>query len=110
MFTLGYQRTRVPCKSSEALLTDLHATRVPSFPNAYLPTFESAVGGGVMTPTLDCCGGGVIARGDLFAYICTFLTILKHISLIHRILNERETSHLHQDYLYLYKNKDIFMY
>ena len=35
---------------------------------------------------------------------------MKHICLIHRILNERKTSYLHQDCLYLYKNKEIYMY
>ena len=37
-----------------------------------------------------------------------FLTILKQICLIYRILNERKTSHLHQD-CHLYKNKEIYI-
>ena len=54
---------------------------------------------------------GVIACGDLFSiHLYFFLTILKHICLIHRILNERKTSNLGQDFLYLYKNKEIYMY
>ena len=61
--------------------------------------------GGVMTPHWIAASGGHSAR-RLFRIHLYFLTILKHISLIHRILNERETSHLHQDHLNLY----IFMY
>ena len=51
-----------------------------------------------------------IACGDLFSIHLYFLNFLKHICLIHRILNERKTSHLGQDCLYLYKNKEIYMY
>ena len=63
----------------------------------------------MITPTLDCCGA--IARSDLFRiHLYFFLTILKHVCLIHRILNERKRSNLHQDCLYLYKYKEIYMY
>ena len=64
---------------------------------------------GVMTPHSGLLWG-VIARGDLFRiHLYFFLTIWKHICPIHRILNERKTNHLHQDCLYLNKNKEIYM-
>ena len=76
-----------------------------------MPTFESAVGGGGVDDPQHWFAVGVIAYGDLFSiHFYFFLTILKHIYLIHRILNERKTSHLGQDCLYLYKNKEIYMY
>ena len=34
---------------------------------------------------------------------------MKHVCLIHRILNERKRSNLHQDCLYLYKYKEIYI-
>ena len=75
-----------------------------------MPTFESAVGGGgSVTPALDCCLGHSVRRPIQHTFVL-FLTILKHVCLIHRILNERKTSHLRQDCLYLYKNKEIYMY
>ena len=39
-----------------------------------------------------------------------YLELLLSVCLIHRILNERKTSHLHQDCLYQYKNKELYMY
>ena len=68
-----------------------------------MPTFESVVGGGVDDPRTELLFGSYRAA-TYSAYICTFLTILKHICLI---LNERN---LGQDCLYLYKNKEIYMY
>ena len=59
----------------EALLKDLHATRVPSFPNAYLPTFKSVVEGGEMTPHWIVVG--VMARGDLFRIYLYFFNNFK---------------------------------
>ena len=49
----------------------------------YLPTFESTVfvgggGGGVMTPTLNCCAGHSARRPFTHTFV-HFLTISKHI-------------------------------
>ena len=74
----------------------------------YLPTFESAVGGDDPHTGLLW---GVIARGDLFhIHLYFFFNNLKHLCLIYRIPNERKTSNLQQNCLYLYKNKEIHMY
>ena len=111
LFTLGNQRTRVTCKSCETWSASQRFTRDLCLFIALciLANFWECWGGGVMTPTLDCCWGH-IARLPFPHTFVLFKTILKHICLIHRILNEMETSHLHQYYLYLDKNKDIFMY
>ena len=78
-----------------------------------MPTFESVVGEGGWWPPPPhwiVVGGHSVRRPIQHTFVL-FFTILKHIScLIHRILNERKTSHLGQDCLYLYKNKEIYMY
>ena len=75
---------------------------------SYLPTFESAVGGDD-PPYWIAVGGHSVRRPYPHTFV-HFLTILKHICLIHSILNERKIRHWHQDCLYLYKDKEIYMY
>ena len=58
-----------------------------------------------------CCGGGVIARGDLFPiHLYFFLPFWSVYVWFIDIPNERKTSYLHQDCLYLYNNKETYMY
>ena len=72
--------------------------------------WECCWGGGGDDPPLWIAVGGHSARRPFRHTFVLFFYHLKHICLIHRILNERKTSHLYQYCLYLYKNKEIYMY
>ena len=74
----------------------------------YLPTFESAVGGDE-PPNWIALGGRSARRPFPLTFVLFLKTILKHLCLIHIILNERKTNHLYHDF-YSYKSKEIYMY